>query len=265
MDYKIINCDSIVKKITKKDSLFHGNYCVDPYQNCEFGCHYCDSSFEKTIYVKANVVDILKKELEQIKNGRIIIGSVHDPYQNTEKKFKLTRTILETLKEFNFPCHILTKSPLILRDVDLLSQLECMITISVSSLDDQVVRIFEPDVPSPYDRLRTLQNLRSQGITTGLALIPMLPYIVESELETIVKAACNVDALYLLHKHLELKGDQDRIFRNLIEAHYPQLMAKYDTLYDNNFYPRKEYLHELNSTLSDYCKKYKISDKITIE
>jgi DNA repair photolyase len=264
MDYKIINCDSVVKKIIKKDSLFHGNYCTDPYQNCEFGCRYCDSSLEKTIYIKTNVADTLKKELEHIKTGRIILGSVHDPYQNTEKKYKLTRTILETLKQLNFPCHILTKSPLILRDIDLLSEIECMITISISSLDNQVVRIFEPEVPSPNDRLQTVQTLRDQGITTGLALIPMLPYIVESELESIVKAACGVDAQYLLHKHLELKGDQEKFFRNLIETHYPHLLPKYDTLYDNDFNPRKEYIQELNNTLSEYCKKYKISDKITI-
>jgi DNA repair photolyase len=264
MDYKIINCDSVVKKITKKDSLFHGNYCVDPYQNCEFGCRYCDSSFEKTIYVKANVVDILKKELKQIKDGKIIIGSVHDPYQNTEKEFKLTKTILETLKEFNFSCHILTKSPLILRDIDLLSQLECMVTISISSLNDQVVSIFEREVPSPNDRLRTVEHLRSQGIKAGVALIPMLPYIVESEIESIVKAARSVDAQYLLHKHLELKGDQERLFRNLIEAHYPNLLPNYDSLYDNDFNPRKEYIQELNAILSEYCKKFKIPDKITI-
>jgi DNA repair photolyase len=264
MDYKIINCDSVVKKITKKDSLFHGNYCVDPYQNCEFGCHYCDSSFEKTIYVKANVVDILKKELEHIKNGRIIIGSVHDPYQKTEKKYKLTRTILETLRQFNFPCHILTKSPLVLRDIGLLSQLECMITVSISSLDDKVVRIFEPEVPSPNDRLQTVQTLRNQGITAGVALIPILPYIVESEVESIVKAARSIDAQYLLHKHLELKGDQERLFRNLIKAHYPHLLSKYDVLYDNDFNPRKEYIQELNNTLSGYCKKFKISNKITV-
>jgi DNA repair photolyase len=264
MDYKIINCDSVVKKITKKDSLFHGNYCVDPYQNCEFGCHYCDSSFEKTIYVKANVVDILKKELEHNKNGRIIIGSVHDPYQKTEKKYKLTRTILETLRQFNFPCHILTKSPLVLRDIDLLSQLECMITVSISSLDDKVVRIFEPEVPSPNDRLQTVQTLRNQGITAGVALIPILPYIVESEVESIVKAARSIDAQYLLHKYLELKGDQERLFRNLIKAHYPHLLSKYDVLYDNDFNPRKEYIQELNNTLSGYCKKFKISNKITV-
>ena len=264
MDYKIINCDSVIKKITKKDSLFHGNYCVDPYQNCEFGCHYCDSSSEKTIYVKTNIQETLRKELDSINNGWIILGSVHDPYQNAEKKYELTKTVLETLKQYNFPCHILTKSPLILRDIDLLSTLKCMVTISLSSLNDYVVRIFEPDVPSPSDRLQTVQTLRDHDITTGIALIPMLPYIVESEMEEIVKAAHHVHAQYLLHKHLELKGDQERCFRTLIETHYPYLLPKYDLLYENDFNPKKPYIQELNSILSGYCKKYKISDRITL-
>ena len=139
-----------------------------------------------------------------------------------------------------------------------------MITISISSLDDQVVRIFEPEVPSPYERLQIVQNLRNRGIISGMTLIPMLPYIVDTELESIVKAAHSVDAQYLLHKHLELKGDQEQLFRNLIEAHYPHLLPNYDLLYDNDFNPREEYIQELNSTLSGYCNKFKISDRITI-
>ncbi len=264
MNYKLINCDTVIKKITKKDSLFHGNFCVDPYQNCEFGCQYCDSSFEKTIYVKANVIDILKKELQHISRGRIIIGSVHDPYQNAEKKYELTKTILETLIQYKLPCHILTKSPLILRDVDLLSQIDCMVTVSMSSLNDQVVHIFEPEVPSPEERLQAVQTLRDHSIFTGIALIPLFPYIVESEIETIVKAARSVDAQYLLHKHLELKGDQERIFMDLIEAHYPHLLSNYGTLYENDFNPRKTYINTLNNSLSKCCKKYKISDKISV-
>jgi DNA repair photolyase len=262
MNYKSISCDSVIKKITKKDSLFHGNYCVDPYQNCEFGCHYCDSSFEKTVFVKTNVVETLKRELKQIDNGRIILGSVHDPYQNAEKNYELTKTILQALREFDFPCHILTKSPLILRDIDILTKLDCMVTISMSSLDNQVIHIFEPEVPSPNERLNTIQTLHAHGITTGLALIPLLPYIVEYELENLVKAAHNANAQYLLHKHLELKGDQERLYRNLIEIHYPHLLPKYDALYENDFKPSKSYIQELNCILSGYCKKYKIPERI---
>ncbi len=262
MNYKSISCDSVVKKITKKDSLFHGDYCVDPYQNCEFGCHYCDSSFEKTVFVKTNVVDILKRELEQIEHGRIILGSVHDPYQNAERNYELTKTILQTLQEFDFPCHILTKSPLVLRDIDILTKLDSMVTISMSSLDSQVLHIFEPEVPSPNERFKTIQTLYDNEITTGLALIPLLPFIVEYELEDLVKAARQAHAQYLIHKHLELKGDQERLYRNLIETHYPHLLPKYDALYENDFKPNKSYIQEFNSILSGYCKKYKISERI---
>jgi len=264
MDYKFIACDSVIKKITRKDSLFHGSYCIDPYQNCEFGCQYCDSSFEKTVYIKKNITEVLEKELKTIKDGRMIIGSVNDPYQSIENKFKLTNAILEILKDHELSCHILTKSPLILRDLPLLQQLECMVTISLSSLNDQVVHIFEPGVPAPSARLQTVQNLRNHEIHAGVALIPLLPYIVEPEIESIVQAAANVKAQYLLHKHLELKGDQERHFRNLIKQYYPHLLPKYDALYEDDFNPRKEYLQEVHALLQHQCKKYNISDRITL-
>ncbi|MCK5458581.1 MAG: hypothetical protein KAI20_01710, partial [Thermoplasmatales archaeon] len=116
MEYKLINCDSLLKRITRKDTLFNGKYCIDPYQNCEFGCLYCDSSFEKTIYVKNNSVEILENELQTVEKGVIIIGSVHDPYQRAEQTYEITKKILKTIKKYQFPCHILTKSTLILRD-----------------------------------------------------------------------------------------------------------------------------------------------------
>jgi DNA repair photolyase len=264
MEYKLINCDSVLKKITRKDALFHGNYCVDPYQNCEFGCLYCDSSFEKTIYVKANVVEVLKKEIAQIDLGRIIIGSFNDPYQNAEKTYLLTKDILETLAQHHLSCHILTKSPLILRDIDLLSSLQCMVTVSLTSLDDRVLRVIEPGVPSPKDRLKVVEKLRDNGINTGVAMIPMIPFIIESEIEGIVRAAHEAHAQYLLHKHLELKGDQEVLFKNMLEIHYPHLLAKYDELYKDDFNPQKQYVHELNKMLVMYCNKYRIPDKITL-
>ena len=95
-------------------------------------------------------------------------------------------------------------------------------------------------------------------------MIPMIPYIIESEIEGIVQAAKEVNAQYLLHKHLELKGDQEVLFKNMIEIHYPHLLPKYDELYKDDFNPRKQYIHELNKMLEQYCNKYKIPDKITI-
>ena len=98
MEYKQIHCDSLLKKITKKDTLFNGMYCIDPYQNCEFGCLYCDSSFDKTIYIKSNAAKIIRNQLKNQEKGRIIVGSVHDPYQRIEMDFKLTKKILDNKK-----------------------------------------------------------------------------------------------------------------------------------------------------------------------
>ena len=123
MNYKTIQCSFLLNKITRKDKLFNGEYTIDPYQNCEFRCKYCDSTQNDTIYIKDQIVNLLKNELKKTKKGRIIIGSTVDPYQETEKKYKNTRKTLEIIKQNNFPCHILTKSKLVLRDIDLLSSM----------------------------------------------------------------------------------------------------------------------------------------------
>ena len=122
MKYKQIIINSALKKITKKDILFNGDYTIDPYQNCEFGCMYCDSSIEKKVMIKNNVIEILNKELKEIKKANIIIGSVHDPYQKKKKKQEKTRNILKLIKKHNLCCHILTKSDLVLRDIDILKK-----------------------------------------------------------------------------------------------------------------------------------------------
>ena len=262
MEYKPITCNSLIKRITTKDTLFKGNYCIDSYQNCEFGCLYCDSSFDKTIYVKTNANTILKKELEQLEKGVIIIGSVHDPYQKVEEKYEITKNLLKTIKNFHFPCHILTKSNLALRDIDLLSDMQCFVTISIISIDKYISHVFEENVPSPKERLKVLETLRKHGIKAGLALIPILPYIVESELKDIVKAANNSNAQYLLHKHLELKGDQKRVFKDIIRNHYPHLLKKYNKLYKDNIRPDRKYIAELDNEMYKLCKKYNIPKRI---
>ncbi len=248
----------------KKDSLFYGDYCIDPYQNCEFGCQYCDSSFENIIYIKKNIIDVLKKELTSMEPGRIIIGSVHDPYQNAEKDYEITKLVLETIKDHHFSCHIITKSPLVLRDIDLITHLDCIVTISLLSLNPQVVQVFEPAVPSPSERIRTLQILRKHHIKAGIAFIPLLPYISDSELDSLFEAAQSVDAQYLLHKFLELKGDQKQHYRQLIKIHYPGLLQRYDALYEHSIKPDKTYMTEVNDALSKYHKKYDIPDKIPL-
>lgn len=263
MQYKNLIYDRLLNRITNKDNLFNGNYTLDPYQNCEFECIYCDSSNDKTINIKSNATQLLKNELEQVGYGTIIIGSVHDPYQDVEKKSKITRSILEIIKKNNLSCHILTKSDLIFRDIDILSDMkDVIVTISLTSLDKKVTDVFEKKVPTAIERLHTIKKLSENGIKAGLALIPILPFIVEAELENIVKAAHMYKSYYILHKYLELKGDQKKKFMSIISKHYPPLVKDYERLYNDGYKPKDDFITNLNNRMEKLCNKYHIKNKI---
>jgi DNA repair photolyase len=263
MYYKEIQTSDLINIITKKDNLFCGKYTIDPYQYCEFSCNYCDSSQSDIIKVKTNAVDILENEIENLEKGRIIIGSVHDPYQEAEKKYQLTRKLLSVINEFNFPCHILTKSPLVIRDIDILKNLkDCIVTISISSLKESVNSIFESNVSPPLQRLEVIKALSENEITSGLAIIPILPYIVDDELKKIVKCASEYDALYVLHKSLELKGDQRDIFLKLIDKFYPNLFSNYKQLYGQSYLPDHDYVNNIKSKLKAICKIYGLESSL---
>lgn len=263
MRYKQVKVDFLLNKITTKDQLFGGDYTIDPYQNCEFGCLYCDSSYDKTIYIKTNAAEILKRELEKTKKGTIIVGSVHDPYQKAEEESRITRDLLKIIKQNDFSFHVLTKSNLVLRDIDLLSEIEdCSVTVSTISVKDSVSKIFEKNVPSPKIRLQTIKKLINEGIKTGLAVIPVLPYIIEEELTDIVKSAKNYEAQYLLHKHLELKGDQKMFFIKLLKESYPKLVEKYEKLYKDSYMPDSKYILKINNTIKKLCNNYELKNRI---
>jgi len=262
MEYRLITCSSLVKIITSRDALFNGLYCIEPYHNCEYGCLYCDSSFDNTIYINTNASTILEKELKHLKKGLIIIGSVNDPYQNVEKKYKITRNLLKIIKKYNFPCHILTKSNLILRDIDLLSTMHCWITISMISFNKNLSQLFEKNVLLPKKRLQIIKSLIDHKIKTGLALIPVLPFLIDSELEEIIKTTKQSKIQYLLYKYLELKGDQKKVFLNIIKKYYPQLLSKYNELFREDFKPNENYVIKLKDKMDQLCMKYKISQKI---
>ncbi len=259
MQYKEIKSESLIKKITTKDKLFNGKYTIDPYQNCEFGCSYCDSYLDKTIYVKINAAELLKKELKNLPKGIIIIGSVNDPYQNAEKKFCITKDILEIIKQNNFSCHILTKSDLILRDIYILSEIKnCFVTTSIISLNSSVLKIFEKNVISTKKRLRIIKKLSDNGVKTGLAIIPIIPFLVEDEFENIIKSAKKYKAQYIIYKSLELKGDQKNLFMNLIKNYKTELLDKYKNLYKDSYLPDKKYILQINKKLDKLCRIYNL-------
>ena len=254
MEYKPITTRSVLKKITFEDRTFHGDYTLDPYEKCEFGCKYCDSPGE-TIFIKNNVEEIVEKELKN-KQGRIIIGSVYDPYQKAESLFKKTRKVLKIIKKTDSPCHILTKSDLILRDIDIIADMKnCLVTISITSLKEKIQKLFENKIPTSETRLETVKKIAERGVKTGVAVIPFLPFIVEDEIEEIVKSAKKHKAHYLLYKPLELKGDQKKVFLDVLKKSFPSLVKKYESLYNTSYLPDPEYSREISKKFEKTCRK----------
>ena len=265
MSFKPLTVRTLLTTITSPDYLFGGHYTLDPYQNCSFGCQYCDSAQDETIYIKINAPEILKQELHEHAKGTIVIGSVHDPYQPAEQTAQLTRRLLPLIDDQGFSVHILTKSPLVLRDLDLLSALHtCRVTLSIPSLSENITGIIEPRVPSAKERLQIIQELHTAGISTGLAVMPLLPYFVEPELESIVSTAYHYHVDYLLYKPLELKGDQYTRYTHMLKRHFPQLVTLYEQLYHERYLPDQTYLTPLTQKLEALCKQYGIPTRLRL-
>ena len=175
------------KSILTKSGIPGVDYCINPYVGCSHGCRYCYATFMKRysghteawgsfVDVKINAPEILQKQLKRAKRGRVLISSVTDAYQPIESKYKLTRQCLEILLQNQFPVDILTKSPLVLRDTDLIKKFKDIeVGITITTNDEKMQKIFEPNAPSIMARIRTLKALHDKGINTYAFIGPVLP------------------------------------------------------------------------------------------
>lgn len=192
----------IVKKIKVKSVLTRSgipgvDYCINPYVGCFHSCRYCYATFMKRftghteawgsfVDVKVNSPEVLQRQLQRKARGRVMISSVTDAYQPIEAKYKLTRKCLEVLLEHQFPVDILTKSPLVLRDLDLIKEFKDIeVGITVTTNDEKIRKVFEPKAPSITARINTLKKLHNNGINTYAFIGPVLPMNPEALLENI--------------------------------------------------------------------------------
>jgi len=175
------------KTILTKTAIAAFDYCVNPYVGCGHGCRYCYASFMKRftghqepwgefIDVKVNAPQLLRKQLRRSRQGTVALSTVTDPYQPVERDYHLTRKCLEVLLEYQFPVSILTRSPLCLRDIDLLKQFEKIeVGLSITTHDERIRKIFEPHSPSILSRVQTLRTLHQERIGTYAFIGPILP------------------------------------------------------------------------------------------
>lgn len=260
-----------VKKALKKDLLVNlfsfAKYKLSPYSACGHGCLYCDGRAEKyyvqgdfarDIVIRKNIPELLLKEIKGLREfGTIGIGSgTTDVYQPVEKEEGLMRRCAEILAESGFPVSILTKSSLILRDLDLWARVNekgrFILMITLTTLNEDIRRIFEPGAPPVEERLETIKAFKSAGCAVGVLCMPLLPMISDlrddvSELFVTLK---RLGADFIMPGSLTLRpGIQKDIYLSAIESHYPHLIEKYRHIYSENRksgMPLKTFLKEFN-------------------
>ncbi|MBN9345317.1 MAG: PA0069 family radical SAM protein [Devosia sp.] len=227
--------------ITRNESPDIGfDRSINAYRGCEHGCSYCFArpthaylghsaglDFERQIYVKVNAVELLKRELadKRYKPKPIAMGTNTDPYQPAERTHRLTRGILEVLLETRHPASIVTKSALIVRDLDILSEMAKLglihVGLSVTSLDHILSRKMEPRASTPEKRLEAIRLLSAAGVPTGVMAAPMIPAINDMEMERILDAGAAQGAQWAGMVLLRLPGEVREIFREWMLRHYP--------------------------------------------
>jgi DNA repair photolyase len=292
-----IKVKSILNKHKKRDDWFLDDYSVNPYSGCSFNCIYCyirgskyEENMTKTLSVKVNAPELLEKQLlRKAKKGEYGIidpSSSTEPYMPIEEKLKLTRKLLEIILKYKFPVEVATKSKLVLRDLDLLKEIDknailpvdlkpklkhgAIISFSISTLDEKLAKILEPGVPKPIERLETMKRCKEEGFFTGVCFIPVLPFLSDSEeqLEETIRTIKEYGKDFIFVGGLTLfgKGPTDcktkTLYYKFLEKHYPDLVPKYKSLYRIFFAPSKEYQKKLEEKSKRLCEKYGIKNRI---
>ena len=268
---EFIQSKTILSRI-KDDSFFGLSYNMNLYRGCQHGCIYCDSRSAcyrmdelSKIYAKENAVELLEKELSTKRlKGTIGTGSMNDPYMPVEKKLKLTRSALKVISDYRFPVHIMTKSNLVLRDLDLLLNLQgtyCAVSFTITTADDDLARIIEPHAPAPSLRFKAITELRKAGIYVGITLMPILPYINDTHtyISELVDQAKAADAQYILpYMGVTLReGSRDYYYEQLDKS-FPGVKEKYIQNYGNSYGCNSPKANALYTLFYERCKLHQI-------
>ncbi len=286
---------SVLNKKKKRDNWFLDDYTLNPYEGCSMNCQYCyvrgskyGENMEETLSVKINSAAILEKQLalraRKDQRGIIALASATDPYLKAEETYRVTRACLELILHYRFPVSIITKSDLVLRDVDLLRKIDqhaihavdlqgqltrgAIISFSFSTLDPSIASTLEPGAISPMSRLEALQRCVNEGLFTGVNLIPVLPFINDTpkELEFMIRQFAEAGARYVLGGGLTLFGngpaDSKTLYHKFLGRRFPELLPAYQKLYGTYFYPPQNYNQRLSNTVNELCQKHKIASAI---
>ncbi len=233
-------------------------WSVNPYRGCAHGCPFCYArrthwfldqdgieEWSTKVFVKVNAPEVLRAELRRPswKRELVAVGTATDPYQPAEARYRITRGVLQALLESRTPVNLVTRSPLVLRDVDVLVELArtagVTVCVSVATLDPHLARRIEPTVALPHHRLRTVAELSRAGIRTGVMLAPVLPGLTDDPhaMEAVYRAASEAGAHFVWHNVLHLGEVARDAFFSFLRTHRPELVPVYEGLYPKRYAP----------------------------
>jgi len=250
------------KTLLTKSRLPEADYCINPYIGCLHGCVYCYARFMRRftghdepwghfLDVKINAPEVLAKKLaRKPKRGMVLLGSVTDAYQPIERKYRITKAILEILLQHDFPVSVLTKSNLVVRDLDLFKRFsQCEVGLTITTTDQGIARYFEPRSSAPQQRIEVLNTLHRSGITTYAFIGPILPEL--TNLEAIF-AAIQGKVNFVMAESLNLKCGNWENIRNLLESKYLHLLSLYQSRFSQTYW------EQIERELSMLSEKFKI-------
>ncbi|MEO7271807.1 MAG: radical SAM protein [Vicinamibacterales bacterium] len=273
--YQEITCRSALNPV--KGMPF--NWTLNPYRGCTHACHYCfarryqtqfelgpGDEFSSLILVKVNLIDVLRRELDKPAWTRevVAVGTATDPYQPIEGHYKLTRRALEALRDARTPVGLVTKGPMVVRDIDLLVELGqrtgCTVCISVPTVNEEAWAALEPGTAHPMQRLRAVRQLRLAGINAGVLMSPVVPGFTTqpARLEATIKAIAAHGAAFMGANIMYLKGGTKDHFLNFVAQQFPDRLEGYRRMYPGAYAP-KSYVETVRGLIGSLRDRYDVA------
>ena len=278
VEYFTLGTRSLLSRVVSGRNLPF-TWAINPYRGCEFACKYCYArythefmelrdgvDFERKIFVKQQAAGLLRSELKKVKRDEeIAIGTATDPYQPAERRFEITRAILEELaRHSGLTIGIVTKSNLVTRDTEILRRVgehnRICVNMTVTTVDAELARKLEPRAPRPDLRLEAVRQLNLAGVDAGVICAPVLPEITDRprDLEALVKAASEAGAKHIFANPLFLKPCSAAVFLPFLEENFPNLVELYRTRYADRAFLPKGYGERLSQLMAALRRKYDI-------
>jgi len=273
-----IRSKTILNHVKQPDTYFGLKYNMNLYRGCQHQCIYCDSRSEcyrlgdfTQIHVKVNAIELLADALPRKRmRGTIGFGSMNDTYMPVEKKYRMTRQALEVIADNNFPIHIITKSDLVTRDIEIIKEISnvfAAISFTITTADDALSRVVEPGAPPSSARFAAMKAIADAGINTGITMMPILPFIEDTEenITSLVEMAHEAGASYILPAFgMTLRTGSRDYYYDKLDILFPDLKQKYISQFGGRYECSSPHWRKLDDVFQKMVYKYKIATRMPL-